>query len=206
MIFIKKNIPLLIIIVFHVVGFIGFIYKPDYFKALSPINLMLSAGLIVATSQQTKWTFYRSLFIAAIMGFCLEVVGVKTELIFGSYSYGNSLGFKVLNVPLLIGLNWSILLYCTAQLCKLKNPIINGLFGALLMVVLDFFIEQNAAKFDFWHWKANIIPLQNYVAWFFISFLLNIVVQKKLSQNPNITAKAFYFIQLIFFSTLYWFF
>ena len=40
MIFIKKNIPLLIIIVFHVVGFIGFIYKPDYFKALSPINLM----------------------------------------------------------------------------------------------------------------------------------------------------------------------
>lgn len=205
MTFIKKNIPLFIICVFHIVGFLGFIINPVYFKSLSPVNLVLSAGLIILTSNQTKWQFYGSLILVAAIGFFVEVLGVKTEFIFGSYFYGNSLGYKLFSVPLLIGLNWSILLYCTVQLSKFKNSIIKALFGALLMVILDFFIEQNAAKFDFWYWKNSIIPLQNYVAWFLISFLLNLLVQKQLAQKSNFTAKAFYFVQLIFFAALYFF-
>jgi putative membrane protein len=106
---------------------------------------------------------------------------------------------------LLIGINWAILLYCTAQFSKFKNSIVNALFGALLMVLLDYFIEQNAAKFDFWYWKNAIIPLQNYIAWFIISFLLNLLVQKHLSQKPNFTAKAFYLVEFAFFAALYWF-
>lgn len=205
MTFIKKNIPLFIICVFHVIGFIGFIINPVYFKSLSPVNLLLSAVLLILTSNQTKWQFYGSLLLVAVFGFFAEVLGVKTELIFGSYYYGKSLGYKLFSVPLLIGLNWSILLYCTIQLSKFKKPIVNALFGALLMVVLDFFIEQNASIFDFWYWKNGIIPLQNYIAWFLISFLLNLLVQKYLSQKPNFTAKAFYVIQLIFFAALYLF-
>lgn len=205
MTFIKKNIPLFIICVFHIVGFVGFIINPVYFKSLSPVNLVLSAGLIILMSNQTKWQFYGSFILVAAIGFFVEVLGVKTEFIFGSYFYGNSLGYKLFSVPLLIGINWSILLYCTAQLSKFKNSFVNALFGAFLMVILDFFIEQNAAKFDFWYWKNRIIPFQNYVAWFLISFLLNLLVQKYLAQKPNFTAKAFYFVQLIFFAALYFF-
>lgn len=205
MTFIKKNIPLFIICVFHLVGFVGFIINPVYFKSLSPVNLLLSAGLIILMSNQTKWQFYGSLILVAALGFFVEVLGVKTEFIFGSYFYGNSLGYKLFSVPLLIGINWSILLYCTAQLSKFKNSFVNALFGAFLMVILDFFIEQNAAKFDFWYWKNSIIPFQNYVAWFLISFLLNLLVQKYLAQKPNFTAKVFYFVQLIFFAALYFF-
>lgn len=205
MTFIKKNIPLFIICVFHIIGFVGFIINPVYFKSLSPVNLVLSAGLIILMSNQTKWQFYGSLILVAVIGFFVEVLGVKTEFIFGSYFYGKSLGYKLFSVPLLIGINWSILLYCTAQLSKFKNSIVNALFGAFLMVMLDFFIEQNAAKFDFWYWKNSIIPFQNYVAWFLISFLLNLLVQKHLAQKPNVTAKAFYFVQLIFFAALYFF-
>lgn len=205
MTFIKKNIPLFIICVFHIVGFVGFIINPVYFKSLSPVNLVLSAGLIILMSNQTKWQFYGSFILVAAIGFFVEVLGVKTEFIFGSYFYGNSLGYKLFSVPLLIGINWSILLYCTAQLSKFKNSFVNALFGSFLMVILDFFIEQNAAKFDFWYWKNSIIPFQNYVAWFLISFLLNLLVQKYLAQKPNFTAKAFYFVQLIFFAALYFF-
>ena len=170
MVFIKKNIAIFIIVIFHIVGFVGFMINPTYFKLLSPVNLLLSFGLIVLMSQQTKWQFYLALGVVALLGFFVEVLGVKTELIFGSYHYGQSLGYKVLSVPLLIGINWSMLLYCTAQLSKFKNNILNALFGAVLMVGLDFFIEQNAAKFDFWHWKLGVIPFQNYIAWFSISF------------------------------------
>ena len=205
MTFIKKNIPIFIIVVFHIVGFVGFIINPAYFKSLSPINLLLSFGLIVLISQQTKWKFYGALCLVTVLGFFVEVLGVKTELIFGSYHYGQSLGYKWLSAPLLIGINWSMLLYCTSQLSKFKNTIVNAFFGAALMVGLDFFIEQNASKFDFWYWKSNIIPIQNYIAWFVIAFLLNLLVQKHLAQKPNLTAKALYFIQLVFFSALYFF-
>lgn len=205
MTFIKKNIPLFIIIVFHVVGFVGFMVNPSYFRALSPVNLLLSVSLVLIMSQQTKWQFYASLLLVAVLGFLVEVLGVKTELIFGSYYYGQSFGYKLFSVPLLIGINWAILLYCTAQFSKFKNSIVNSLFGALLMVLLDYFIEQNAAKFDFWYWKNAIIPLQNYIAWFIIAFLLNLLVQKHLAQKPNLIAKALYFVQLAFFSALYFF-
>ena len=203
--FIKKNIPLVIICIFQIIGFIGFIVNPVYFKALSPVNLLLSAALVICTSKQKNWKFYASLLLVAVSAFFVDVLGVKTELIFGSYFYGDSFGYKLFSVPLLIGLNWAMLLYSTAQFSKFKNHVINALFGAFLMVFLDFFMEQNASKFDFWYWKDNIIPIQNYVAWFLISFVLNLMVQKHLSQISNLTAKVFYFAQVAFFMALYFF-
>ena len=143
------------------------------------------------------------MIIIAFFGFSIEVLGVKTGYIFGSYHYGNSLGFKLKSVPILIGINWAILLYCTAQFAQTKNPILNAFIGAFLMVALDFFLEQNAAKFDFWYWKNNIIPMQNYLAWFTISLTLNLIFQKQINHPANLTAKAFYIIQIVFFASLY---
>lgn len=200
--FIKQHISILIILIFHLVGFVGFLINPGYFKSLSPLNLLLSVGLILLTSKQTNWKFYLSLLLIAFSGILIEVMGVKTELIFGSYYYGSALGYKVFTVPLLIGLNWAVLLYCTAQFAKFKNQIVNALFGAFLMVFLDFFIEQNASQFDFWYWKNSVIPIQNYLAWFVISFVLNLIFQKTLQEKTNLTAKAFYMIQIIFFAAL----
>lgn len=205
MLFIKKNIPLVIICVFQIIGFVGFVINPVFFKSLSPVNLLLSATLVIYASKQDNWKFYGSLLLVAILAFWVEVIGVKTELVFGSYYYGNSFGYKLFAVPLLIGLNWAMLLYSTAQLSKFKNYTLNALFGAFLMVFLDFFMEQNASKFDFWYWKDGVIPIQNYIAWFLISFFLNLMVQKHLSQKPNLTAKVYYFAQVVFFMALYFF-
>lgn len=205
MAFIKKNIPIFIIIIFHVVGFVGFMVNPSYFKPLSPLNILLSVGLVFLMANQKKWQFYAALLLVAVLGFFIEVVGVKTELIFGTYNYGPSLGPKLFAVPLLIGVNWAVLIYSTAQFCKFNNKILNALLGAFLMVGLDFFMEHNAARFDFWYWKNGVIPLQNYIAWFIFSFFLNYLVQKQLSQKDNLTAKAFYAVQVVFFAALYYF-
>lgn len=203
--FIKKHIPIVIILVFHLVGFIGFIVNPAYFRSLSPLNLLLSAGLVLLMCGQKKWQFYFSFIAVAIIGIIVEILGVKTGIIFGSYYYGNSFGFKYLSVPLLIGLNWAMLLYSTSQFVNFKNKWVNIFIGSVLMVLLDFFIEQSAAKFDFWYWENGQIPLQNYIAWFIISIGLNALFQSNLNQKPNLTAKAFYFIELLFFSSLYFF-
>ncbi len=203
--FVKKNIPIISIIIFHLVGFFGFIFYPNLFKSLSSANIILSSVIVILVSKQYNWSFYRSLIIIAILGYLVEVLGVKTKLIFGSYYYGYSLGYKLFSVPLLIGVNWSVLLYCTAQCVRLKNMFLNALVSAFLMVFLDFFIEQNASNFDFWYWENLKIPLQNYIAWFLISFVFNLLVQKHINSHVNNTAKLFYITQLLFFCALYLF-
>ena len=199
--FIKKNIFLFIISIFHLVGIIGFLWFPDVFKKLSPVNLLLSASLVLFASERNK-KIYFSLFSIAVIGFFIEVIGVKTGYIFGTYNYGEAFGLSFLSVPLIIGLNWAILLYSTSQFCKFNNQIVNVLFGSFLMTFMDIFIEHIASKYDFWYWENNIIPFKNYVAWFLISMGLNLLFQKTLSKNSNNIAKGFYIIQLIFFVIL----
>lgn len=201
--FIKKHIPIAIIAIFHVVGFVGFLINPAYFRALTPVNLLLSAFLIIVMSGQSKWKFYLAFLSVGIVGYFAEVLGVKTGLIFGHYYYGSALGYKLLAVPLLIGVNWSLLIYGTTQFCNFSNRYVSALCSALLMVFLDFFIEHSAPKFDFWYWKGSLIPLQNYIAWFIISFFISLFAAKHLAAKPNVTVKAFYVIQVLFFTALY---
>lgn len=151
----RNNILIAIIFIFHLVGVIGFLTKPDLFEPLSPLNLILSVILILLANTNNTWKFYVSLLLVATIGFLVEVIGVKTHLVFGNYWYGNSFGFLLLGVPLLIGVNWAFLTYGTAQFCNFKNKYINSVIGAILMVGLDFFIEQNAATYHFWYWEIT---------------------------------------------------
>lgn len=200
----KKYIPIAIIVIFHVVGLVGFKVNPEYFKQLTSVNLVLSVFLVLLMSNQSSIKFYGSFLFVAFAGYVLEVIGVKTGLIFGNYYYGNALGFKLFDVPLLIGINWAVLIYAISQFTKFDNKWINALIGASLMTFLDFFIEQSASKFDFWYWQNDVIPIKNYVAWFVISFVLNIIVQKILAKKPNFTAKWFYVVQVCFFVILFY--
>lgn len=199
----KKHLPITIIAVFHLVGFIGFLFSPAYFRSLTPVNLLLSAVLVMVMSNQSKGLFFMTLLLVALAGYFIEVAGVKTGWIFGHYYYGSALGCKVLSTPLLIGVNWALLIYATNQWVNFENKYVNVVVAALLMIGLDFFIEQSAARFDFWYWRGARIPLQNYIAWFLVSLGMNWFANKELSKKPNPTAKAFYVIQVLFFVALY---
>jgi putative membrane protein len=50
--------------------------------------------------------------LIAVAGFFIEAIGVNTGLIFGNYVYKTTLGWKFLETPLIIGVNW-ILLTCS---------------------------------------------------------------------------------------------
>jgi putative membrane protein len=40
------------------------------------------------------------------------------------------------------------------------------------MVGVDVFIEPVAMANDFWSWKDDVVPMQNYLGWGILSFLL----------------------------------
>ncbi|EMR01775.1 carotenoid biosynthesis protein [Cesiribacter andamanensis] len=138
------------------------------------------------------------------MGYGVEVLGVHTGAIFGEYWYGGAFGPKVLEVPLLIGLNWLVLVYCCGTICQrlaLPTPL-KAALAAALMVGLDFFIEPISARYDFWYWQENIIPAQNFIAWFITAFLLLVLFYVLPIRRGNFLALPLYIMQLLFFASL----
>ena len=167
----------LLIILFHLVGLYGFLnagYESLFIK-LVPFHLLLMFVLLVINSGNKSMELMRFAIIVYLSGFFIEVIGVNTGLIFGTYQYGHALGIKLWSTPLLIGLNWLILVYCTGiflERFELRNKNVFSAMGAGILLGLDFLIEPVAIRFDYWSWDESIIPVQNYVAWYIFSFIL----------------------------------
>ena len=67
------------------------------------------------------------------------------------------------------------------------------------MVLVDFFIEQVAPTYDFWYWKNQLVPLQNYTAWFAFAFAFNFLFQRLQIAQNNKVAVWLYGLMLLFF-------
>ncbi|WP_145859564.1 carotenoid biosynthesis protein [Pedobacter suwonensis] len=203
-----KRIAVAIIVVFHVVGLFGFIIPAaqPYFVKLVPFHLLLMFAIIVFSYNGDVKRLL--LFVSGVFlcGFLVEVLGVHTGKIFGSYYYGDTLGYKVAAVPLLMGINWVILIFSIGQMMKsikIRHSILASVIGGFALVGLDFFLEPVAMKFDYWHWDWHEIPVQNYVAWFIVSvILLKFYNALGLKQQKYIGVTMFA-AQLIFFVVLY---
>lgn len=141
------------------------------FLALTPLYLSLNFLIVLLSSKDKPKRILLAISIPIFLGFFTEVLGVNFDLIYGSYKYGENLGLKIFGVPLVICLNWCLLTIISADVAKLtiQNKGIRILIGVLLMVLLDILIEISAPKFDFWVFKNEIVPLQNYFAWFIVS-------------------------------------
>jgi len=197
----------------HVAGFIGLQipFTRPLFEALVPFNLIFTALLLGIFHRDWNAEFINFSLITMLVGFFMEVLGVHTELIFGTYFYGETLGFKLFSVPLLIALNWWILVYVAGTLTTHLNYslFIKSCIGAALMVFLDFWIEPVAIQHDFWSWENNHIPLHNYLGWFVISCFLVYLFHLSNFQKNNFLAKPTYTAQLLFFffhNVTYWFY
>ena len=203
-----KRIAVAVIVVFHLVGLAGFLIPAaqPYFIRLVPFHLLLMFGVIVFSYNGHLNRLL--LFISGVFlcGFLVEVLGVHTGKIFGSYYYGDTLGYKIAAVPLLMGVNWVILIFSIGQMVKamkVRNSILASFLGAIILVLFDFFLEPVAMKFNYWQWDWHEIPVQNYVAWFIVSIiLLKFYYALGLKQQKYI-GTAMLLSQLVFFVVLY---
>jgi putative membrane protein len=139
-----------------------------------------------------------------IFTFAIEAVGVWTGLIFGRYFYGNTLGLKLLNVPLVIGLNWVVVVLGAVGIARLvfKNAILTAAAAGVLTVIFDIPLEVVAVNLDYWHWPGGSVPLQNYAAWFVISFIAGIVAEGIKLDFEKKHAVHYLIAQLVFFIAL----
>jgi bisanhydrobacterioruberin hydratase len=219
----KFEIATAIAILFHSIGLIGLLFfDKTFFLAATPFNLLLSFALLIWT--QTDKNKHFGLFLAAcfVIGIIAEIIGINTGFLFGDYAYGNVLGRKIKNVPLLIGVNWFLIIYCCGisihtLLMKAINRIAadNGkapiamkalsviVDGATMAVFFDWLMEPVAVKLGYWVWNGDgSIPMFNYICWFVISLLLLLVFHFAKFNKQNNFAVNLLLIQLMFFLLL----
>ena len=168
----KTKISIFILWLFIVSGIIGIISPAkDWFLLLTPLNLSIAFILILIHLEVINKKSLIALSIPFFLGFTCETLGVNFGLLFGSYDYGENLGFKIVGVPFMIGINWITLTVVTADFCKkITNQRWKSVFlGALFMTILDALMEISAPRFDFWEFQGGIVPTQNYIAWFCIA-------------------------------------
>lgn len=202
----NQRLAFAFLIATHAAGAIGLIYEPTraLFQLLTPYNLILTGAIIFHFEKEKSKNYVLFILITAVIGFLIEVLGVSTGVIFGEYLYGETLGIKLLNVPLSIGLNWAILIYISGIVSNQvsNKPFTRVLVGATIMVVLDFLIEPVAIQYDFWNWTNMVVPVRNYLGWFLLSFILHLIFQKLNFEKSNPLAFKLLLIQFAFFSML----
>lgn len=169
-----KTYSVLILFIFHFFGVLLFAYDPKSAE-LSFLTLFVCVFLILIHENNVqKYYIYLSIIL---IGYLIEIIGVNTNLLFGNYSYGDSLGVKIFNVPPLIGLNWLIIIISGASVSRLlfrkKSIWIVSLSSSIICTLLDIIIEPVAIKFNFWNWNNGDIPMYNYLCWLIFSFLFS---------------------------------
>lgn len=202
-----KNFFLYFLILVYVSGSIGFVYNPSFFGLFTPYTLLFTCFVYLIFQTENVKSFVVSFFIIALLGFIIEVIGVKTSLVFGAYHYGEGLGMKFLAVPIIISVNWAILItsgvIIVSKFFTQKYTVL--VLSALLVTSIDVIIEQVAPKLNFWFFKEGIAGIPNYIAWFCISFLLPIFFYPKIIKGNYTIALVVILLQIIFFTTLYLF-
>ena len=186
----KPHLLISILILYYSVGILLFMIGEtrSLFNALTPFSLILSFGAVLVFQKEMT---------------------VKLGIVFfavftGSYVYGNALGIKIFNTPVLIGLNWLILIYCTTAIVNhlFKEKVTRIILGSVMMVGYDLLLEYVAPVMAMWSWDTIYPGIRNFMMWFIISMVLHILFQAIDHRIENKPARYLFLIQILFFSVI----
>lgn len=202
----KTKISIWLMAIIHLVGLVGLSIEAtqSYFLYLTPLNLLITFSLFLWANDDFTPNFIILLTTCAVYGLVIEIIGVQTGVLFGSYQYGEYLGWKIRGVPLLIGTNWFLLCYLSAGIANFltKNFFTQIFLGALFTLAIDFPMEPVALHIDFWSWENGHIPFQNYAMWFVTALIIQALIAWRPRHFNIRLSMGFYLIQLLFFTLL----
>jgi bisanhydrobacterioruberin hydratase len=200
-----KSYFLYFLILVYVSGSIGFVVNPTFFSPFTPYTLLFTCFVFLIHQPISDKKYISAFFSIAILGYIIELIGIKTGLLFGNYSYGNGLGFKLFDVPLIISINWAMLI-CAGIVTVSKvfnNKFIVISVTALVVTFIDLIIEQVAQKLDFWQFEGGLAGLHNYLGWIGVVFFTSYLFYPSLINGNRKVSSIILILQIIFFTTLF---
>ena len=134
----------------------------------------------------------RLLVLTAGFGVAVEAVGVRTGLPFGDYSYADSLGPRVLDVPVVVPLAWTMMAYPVLLAARRLTRRWVVLVGAFGLAAWDVCLDPQMVGDGHWTWADPTpalpgvpgIPLTNYAGWLLAGGLLMLLLSAALPGQP----------------------
>jgi putative membrane protein len=195
-----------ILAILHVVGILGISFDKtrELVLSLSFVNLLIGFLILIFSTLDQSKRLLVILCVAFVIGYVAELIGVHTGLLFGDYWYGKNLGPKLAGVPLIIGINWGVLALTSSAFTESisVNKWVKIMINSALMVTFDVVMEPVAMKSDFWSWSGNVIPIYNYICWFFVAIIIQFIYLNWFKVQTNIVFKSLFIIQFLFFIVL----
>ncbi|MFT4679502.1 MAG: putative membrane protein [Flavobacteriales bacterium] len=196
------GLPLLFVF-FYSVGLLLFFlpFTRDLFIVITPYTVILVSAAVFYYHKEWNAKSIGILVAIFVLSILVENIGVATGKLFGVYSYGVGLGVKILHVPVLIGLNWIVLVYGSNGLVSkyVSNTFLKIIGASLLMVFYDCILELAAPLMDMWEFVPNSPPIQNYVLWFLMAIVFHTGIEIVKVNTNNKPGQSLFIIQVVFF-------
>ncbi len=202
----KESIGLTIAVVLYLVGTIGILipaFRNDILD-LTFLHLLIVFFILFFTRKTKKTAFFIFLLFVITTSFLAEWLGVHTGILFGSYSYGQTLGWKISEIPFIIGVNWTLVTIGAVSILEYTSLSRYGkaIFAAALMTLLDYIMEPVAIALDFWKWETSSIPLYNYICWFLLALFFQWIYAKFNLNEKNKIHTSLFICMSVFFLVL----
>ena len=177
----------------------------DLFLSLSPISLIFTFLIVVCSNIEVSYKSFATIIIIFFLSIISEIIGVNYGILFGSYYYGDNLGYSMYGVPLVIGLNWVVLTVSCGNIASYffeKNKYLSIFFGSLLMLILDVIMEQVSGNIDFWYFNDDNL-IFNYITWFILGACNQYFYQSLNYIKTLVTSVNVYLSFVVFFLILF---
>jgi len=145
------------------------------------ITFFLASASHAWITRGAAWTA-AYLVIAVGLGLVVEAVGRSTGFPFGVYDYTDSLGVKLLGVPLVIPLAWAMMAYPALLAAQrlTRSRIGVTVLGAWLLATWDVFLDSQMVAEGHWVWADPTpalwgvpgIPIGNYLGWLLTALVM----------------------------------
>jgi putative membrane protein len=125
-------------------------------------------------------------------GLLVEAVGLASGVPFGRYDYAGSLGPKLLGVPLVIPLAWTMMAWpawlVAARVARRARVLVAG----WALASWDFFLDPQMVDAGHWTWSDPApglpgvagVPLTNYAGWTIVAMLMMAALAAVLPAEP----------------------
>lgn len=153
----------------------------DAITITTVVTFFLASASHAWITRGARWTA-AYLVIALGLGLLVEAIGRSTGFPFGAYDYTDSLGIKVLGVPVVIPLAWAMMAYPALLAAQrlTTSRILVTLIGAWILATWDVFLDSQMVAEGHWVWVDPTpalwgvpgIPIGNYLGWLLTAIVM----------------------------------
>ena len=153
----------------------------DLLTIVTVVAFFLASASHALVHRGPRWTAVY-VAITTVVGLLAESLGTRTGFPFGTYAYADSLGWKLLSVPVVIPLAWAMFAYpCLLVGQRLARTRLGAAaVGGWALASWDLFLDPQMVEAGHWTWSgveaslpgAPGIPVSNYLGWVLVGVLM----------------------------------